>query len=238
MSEPKIERTFKYNDNGEFCSVGLQNWPAPALPRYVEPELVRIGGRNIFGEPNLRIVWGQAAKRISCGQEVLNYWVQVVRGIDELAGHYMIGMPRFVIEEWTPPFLWVTDYDDWVQGPFPARGRYIHFQTVQTSSGEFCIPDERFLQDAERYFWHRRHRRYTHSPDELAPKRETEKEIRAYMDARNAQEEKERAEMRDLIREGYKEGMRRITSLHPNEGRAPDPYALAKRQRAIRRKIA
>lgn len=106
--------------------------------------LERVGGRNPFGEPNFRVVWGESATNTiwgqmeggSCGQHVkLRYG----------------GIPRWNLEMWKPAKLFGTP-EEWYEkshdpvsgyhicGDYPFRGAYSHHTRLHALN--FAILEE------------------------------------------------------------------------------------------------
>ena len=98
--------------------------------------LVRIGGRNPFGEPNFRLVWGETATKTIWGQKANGYCgqhVQLAYGLPELPPR---GVPGWILEEWKPAECygvtpeqfyeqsWQPDSQLHILGDFPFRGYY------------------------------------------------------------------------------------------------------------------
>lgn len=99
-------------------------------PKFYAEFLLRIGGRNPFGQPNFRLVWGPCTTKTiwgqmeggSCGQHIiLNYGLA----------------PLWHLEMWKPPELFGTP-EQWYEqsydpvtglhvcGDFPFQGDYSH----------------------------------------------------------------------------------------------------------------
>lgn len=121
-------------------------------PASVCERIERAGGRNRFGEPNFRVVWGGSRLAWIGGR-----WTDrdaggsVIRESIELRQvPKYIPLNRWHIERWTPPEsygspeLWYAqtlDVEDGIRvpalGPYPSRGEYEHCFTLEDSYGEF-----------------------------------------------------------------------------------------------------
>jgi hypothetical protein len=51
----------------------LVNQPSPHVPEWFHKALEQLGGRQLDGTPNLRVVWGQTERRFACGRERVKY---------------------------------------------------------------------------------------------------------------------------------------------------------------------
>ncbi len=51
----------------------LFNQPAPYVPEFFTKALVQLGGKQLDGTPNLRVVWGQTERRFACGDNRIKY---------------------------------------------------------------------------------------------------------------------------------------------------------------------
>lgn len=49
------------------------NHPAPSVPSWFTNELTKIGGTQLDGTPNLKIVWGQKERKFACGASRIKY---------------------------------------------------------------------------------------------------------------------------------------------------------------------
>lgn len=121
-------------------------------PASVCERIERAGGRNRFGEPNFRVVWGGSRLAWIGGR-----WTdrdasgRLVRESIELRQvPKYIPLERWHIERWTPPEsygspeLWyaqTVEVEDGIRvpalGPYPSRGDYEHCFTLENSRGEF-----------------------------------------------------------------------------------------------------
>lgn len=109
-------------------------------PSSVAERLTRAGGRNRFGEPNYRVVWG---------------WSRLtpIGGLWEDNGRVEVRMEpkypqvnRWHIEKWvapesygSPEFWEMTTKEEGIHalGPYPSRGDYEHCFTLEGPRGEF-----------------------------------------------------------------------------------------------------
>lgn len=157
-----------------------RNHPAPILSDSLQKELTKVGGVNQFGEPNFRLVWGQNERKIAFGALHMKYIIgRAIRWEDKFDPKTNlhtkeriveeIGLPRFILEEWMPPDffgtpqVWENHRWNWIDGirednlgPYPERGRYVHYSTVETDEGEFRYPDQRELNLVAQAMWDRR----------------------------------------------------------------------------------
>ena len=51
----------------------LINAPAPYCPDWFHQTLEQIGGKQLDGKPNLRVIWGQTERKFACGRERVKY---------------------------------------------------------------------------------------------------------------------------------------------------------------------
>lgn len=51
----------------------LINQPAPHVPEHIIKALTQLGGCQLDGTPNLRVVWGQTERRFACGANRIKY---------------------------------------------------------------------------------------------------------------------------------------------------------------------
>jgi hypothetical protein len=49
------------------------NQAPPHMPKWFVDELTAIGGKQLDGTPNLRVVWGQSETKFACGKERIKY---------------------------------------------------------------------------------------------------------------------------------------------------------------------
>lgn len=124
----------------------------PTKPDYIDRELELIAGRNIFGELNLRIVWGGDVRDHRGNPKYL---------------HPQTGRPLecWVLERWVPPGFfggkeaWENGrmfFDDvhheWidVKGDYPTRGGYIMLRPIVNSADNSFLPLDRQVIEAIR----------------------------------------------------------------------------------------
>lgn len=121
-------------------------------PPDIQQLLARAGGRNCFGEPNFRVMWGWSRLSWIGGR-----WIDrdahgnvVCERIELRYVPKYIPHDRWHIERWMPPEsygspeLWYAltfETEDGIRvpalGPFPRRGEYEHCFTLQGPRGEF-----------------------------------------------------------------------------------------------------
>jgi len=120
-------------------------------PELVE-RLARAGGRNRFGEPNFRVVWGWSRLCWIGGRwEDRDAGGHLLRAVVELRQvPKYIPHDRWHIERWLPPELYGSP-EQWYRataelcdgrrvpalGPYPARGDWEHCFTLATPDGGF-----------------------------------------------------------------------------------------------------
>jgi hypothetical protein len=121
-------------------------------PAEIAERLLQAGGKNPFGRPNFRVVWGWSRLTWIGGK-----WTDrdahgnVLREVCELrrVPKYM-PHDRWHLERWLPPELYgppdrwyalTIERDDATSipalGPFPREGEYEHCITLQGPQGEF-----------------------------------------------------------------------------------------------------
>jgi len=138
--------------------------PPPGVQEY----LTRYGGRNLFGEPNFRVVWSNSrvvkrTRRFIDTDPHGNVIRQAVATKFIQRYNYPATRDRFVIERWHPASFY-GDPETWqykntklidghlVQpiGDYPARGDYEHVDTVETvdSAGNrhFLWPSREYVK--------------------------------------------------------------------------------------------
>jgi hypothetical protein len=65
--------------NYELSPDNLRNLPRPSIPDWFEKELKRIVGKNDYGKPMVRLVWGPDETRIAFGKVRKKYLAMVVK---------------------------------------------------------------------------------------------------------------------------------------------------------------
>ncbi|GAC1632892.1 MAG: hypothetical protein NVS9B14_06770 [Candidatus Acidiferrum sp.] len=120
-------------------------------PESVERRLVVAGGRNRFGEPMYRAVWGWNRLAWIGGKfEEKDAGGNLIREVVQLRKEPKYSqVNRWHIEKWMPPetygspATWYAQTTDWKQGnlaalgPYPLRGEYENCFVVQGPKGEF-----------------------------------------------------------------------------------------------------
>jgi hypothetical protein len=211
----QTERNKRFVTDGEEFDL-TQNYHAPFLSPRIQERLTQIGGTNRYGEPNFRVVWGQDQTKIAMGAFHMKYIIG--RAVEKRpiydeerkvwkvrATVTEIGLPRFVIENWLPPEYW--DRDEWesrrnqfidgelvdVLGPFPERGDYRHYMTIETEDGKFKYPDDTDLDFIQEGLWLAQHR-------PVSPEQETRDMIYSAEKAREKQSDQFEAEIIDEMK--------------------------------------
>lgn len=121
-------------------------------PQYAALALLLAGGRNRFGEPNFRAVWGQNRFDWIGGK-----WVDhaedgsILREVVEVRyTHKYAPLDRWHIERWCPPEMYGSP-EAWAKqtleienginipalGPYPSRGEYEHVFTLESPVNGF-----------------------------------------------------------------------------------------------------
>ena len=121
-------------------------------PAHVCDRIARAGGRNRFGEPNFRVVWGGSRLAWIGGR-----WTDrdahgnVIRETIEMRQEpKYIPINRWHIERWMPPESYGPP-EEWLArtvevengirvpalGPYPSRGDYEHCFALESANGEF-----------------------------------------------------------------------------------------------------
>lgn len=116
-------------------------------PRELQERLTRVGGRNIYGEPNFRIVWGWSRLTWLGGQFESDGSFEVGQRLEPKH----LPENRWYVEAWYPaemygtPRSWKMAYETTVNGhkveqlgPYPARGEYEYLTRIQTSDGKYA----------------------------------------------------------------------------------------------------
>ena len=138
--------------------------PPPGVQEY----LTEYGGRNLFGEPNFRVVWsnGRIVKRTRRFIDVDNHGNVIRQAVATRwirRYNYPSTRDRFVIERWRGPEFY-GDPDNWQRkntklidghmvqpiGDYPSRGEYEHIDTVEwvDASGKhwFAWPTREYVR--------------------------------------------------------------------------------------------
>jgi hypothetical protein len=114
------------------------------LPKDVEARITAAGGRNFYGQPNYRIVWGENARQDIYGLH------EAVPGRAPFEGWY--SYPRYEetrwhLEVWLPPEAFGSP-ETWPKelGPFPSRGDYEHVVKLEDAWGNYVEPSGEALE--------------------------------------------------------------------------------------------
>jgi hypothetical protein len=121
-------------------------------PEEVARRLEAAGGRNRFGEPNYRVIWGWNRLAWIGGKfEDRDAHGDLVREVVELRLEPKYPqVNRWHVERWVPPEMYGSPRDWYAKtvesangvsvpalGPYPERGEYEHCFTLQGPKGEF-----------------------------------------------------------------------------------------------------
>lgn len=138
-----------YESEGPRVRIGREvKW----VPKEIEALATRAGGRNLFGEPNYRVVWGWSRLTIIAGE-----WTDSDRhgNILRTVGEYRWepkNMPfdRWHLETWLPPSHFISKehwYDITTEtfqgqefaamGAFPSRGEYEQCWCFENADGSY-----------------------------------------------------------------------------------------------------
>lgn len=121
-------------------------------PVQIQDRILCAGGKNFFGEPNFRVVWGWSRLGWIGGLwEDHDTSGRVVRRIVELRLEpKYVPHDRWHVERWLPaesygsPQAWHSETTEFTKGlsipalgPYPSRGDYEHCFTLAGPGGEF-----------------------------------------------------------------------------------------------------
>lgn len=121
-------------------------------PAEIQGRVTLAGGRNRFGEPNFRVVWGWSRLAWIGGKwEDRDSEGRLIREVVELR-HEPKYLPhdRWHVERWLPPEAYGSP-ESWYRqtmegsgvesvpalGPYPSRGDWEHCFTIESPTGEF-----------------------------------------------------------------------------------------------------
>jgi len=159
----------------------LENRPAPKYPAWVDKYLLKLGGRTDYGDPYLRIVWGQEERIYYCGEMRMKYLAAsaiVKTGqqfnpqtllIEPVYVRVDIGKDRFYVEEWWPPELLKKGWDTNEMGAFPQKGKWRSVFCLETPDGQFRLPDKECMNWVAETWRLRQESRLTYDPKEDEP---------------------------------------------------------------------
>lgn len=105
-------------------------------------------GTNLFGEANIKCVWGGGEREVKPdGREGLKYfrvfgkptmkWNQDTLLFVASLEREELGVPRFIIERFVPPFKLASS--EWKRFP---RGRYVQYYEVEGLQGRYRVPGD------------------------------------------------------------------------------------------------
>ena len=122
------------------------------VPAEIQARLTLAGGRNRFGEPNFRVVWGWSRLAWIGGKwEDRDNDGRLIREVVELREQpKYLPHDRWHVERWLPPEAYGSP-ESWYRhtmestggesipalGPYPSQGDWEHCFTVESPAGEF-----------------------------------------------------------------------------------------------------
>lgn len=117
--------------------------PPPAKMPFFDAELLRVGGRNPYGEARLRVVWGPDERCHRAGNP---------RAVKYPGPHSRaVGIDRWILEAWRPADFFGAP-EDWERlryyadetgarvdllGEYPSRGMYVMVMPLCTKDGDY-----------------------------------------------------------------------------------------------------
>jgi hypothetical protein len=129
--------------------------PAPAKMPFFDAELARIMGRNPYGEPKGRVVWGCDERTHRAGNaSAIKYPGPHSRAV---------GIDRWILEVWRAPEFFGSP-EDWERlrymtdeagarvdllGEYPSRGMYVMVMPVCTKAGDYLEAGAELLKWVE-----------------------------------------------------------------------------------------
>ncbi len=229
----------------KFSEMKIKNTAAPPLSSKFQNGLIKIAGRNKYGQPNVRLVWGQSIRRFAYGKERMTYLHAVATLEHKKADYetgliicehelYDIGIPLWFIEEWWPPEIACAGWDanrwDWeaftkidALGPPPIRGMYCQMLRVEGAPDPFGIepytyraPDAETLEWVKELVWRREQAKRTHSAEEMAPAEEVAKKVRAAYQEYAEAEIKQATMIKDRIKSSLAPHIHRLMTNKPD----------------------
>lgn len=211
-----------------------QNRPAPPIPDWFEKALLKRFGRNILGEPNIRLEWGQTPNVLIDGIRRLKweyldkrFWIK-----DKLRPHPQnptilvqthrcieIGIPRWFACEWIPAsLLGLGDWDENLMGPKPESGQYRSFLRLETPKGEYIPPSGAAIALIEEIWTARDRARQLHDLDAADSSPEEAHELKAKLSQVNRASEEFWNRQQDAFQSAIMPYMRRVLTRNPNKG--------------------
>jgi len=121
-------------------------------PKDLQDRLTRLGGRNIYGDPNFRVVWGWKRKTLIGGAHARfdENGEQIGTEVGVLLLQKYYPHSRWYVEAWYPAFhygtpaTWAEKFTEVIDGrkvetlgPYPERGEYEYLARIQSSDGEY-----------------------------------------------------------------------------------------------------
>jgi hypothetical protein len=119
-------------------------------PVDVQKRLRDVGGLNLHGDPNYRLIWGWSRKDLIWSKRLGTY---------DRRPRYFLKKNRWSVEMWHPaqmsPETWERHSHQWLDGqrvallgPYPTRGDYEILWTFETPHADSCqVPDVLFGGD-------------------------------------------------------------------------------------------
>lgn len=118
-------------------------------PEWFSQELKSFRGKNFYGEPHLRVVWGGDERTFNGGHKYINPLTNKPLEcfvLERFVGQGFFGSP----EEWdSGRYLYDDIHQEWVdtKGPYPSRGMYITICPLMTKDGGY-LPLDSTMMDA------------------------------------------------------------------------------------------
>ncbi len=104
----------------------LINQPSPHVPKFIIEALTNLGGRQLDGTPNIRVVWGQTERRFACGDNRIKY----PTSFSKEKADYVFRLRNIETGECT-----VCNYEEFME----AKKRYEEVDPTITHLAEFKV---------------------------------------------------------------------------------------------------
>lgn len=210
-------------------------------PTEFKKELIRIGGKNRFNQPNLMLVHTDSArwhdngplKYFKCYKEESYLWTDPETGVIHSKRRLVpVLYNRWVIEQWCPPdFLqeWelyrfvynrLTHEEVDVYGPYNPMGRWHEWFKCQTYEDGYPIPLSRRLLDKIEAMYRGTISRRKHGPNEEPTPEEIQEGVKEYLAEKARMEIEANKGMAELFEELKSQRLmnNRLASHNPRRG--------------------